>query len=121
MLARTMVRIPALSRGIAPPKGGEDRQRSPRNGSRRLAAHEIAPRRRLRCFVASARVRDLLIRAKDLFVAAIDGWGSPGFAPNRSNPNMTAGPVAFGAAQATSKAKTPDAENAAAEGNGLIS
>ena len=35
-----------------------------------------------RLLVASAPVRDLLVRAKHLFVAAINGWGSPGLAPN---------------------------------------
>jgi hypothetical protein len=34
-------------------------------------AHEIAPRCRLRFFVAAARVRDLSVRAKDLLKRAI--------------------------------------------------
>ena len=42
-------------------------------------------------------MRDLLLWAKHLFGAAIDGWGSLGPAANRPNQNMTAGPVAFGA------------------------
>jgi hypothetical protein len=42
---------------------------------------ELRRRCRLRFFVVSARAWDLLLRAKHLFVAAIDGWGSPGFAP----------------------------------------
>jgi hypothetical protein len=33
--------------------------------------------------VAGIPVRNLLLRAKHLFVAAIDGWGSRGLAPNR--------------------------------------
>ena len=36
-----------------------------------LGRRRASPRRRLRFFVASARVRDLLLRAKHLFVTAI--------------------------------------------------
>ena len=70
--------------------------------------------------VVFGRVQDLLLRAKHLFVAAIDGWGSPGLR-ELANQNMTAGPVAFGAgAILKGPAKqSADAENAAAEGNEL--
>jgi hypothetical protein len=40
-------------------------------------------------------VPDLLIRAKYLFVGAIDGWSSPGACAEPADQNMTAGPVAF--------------------------
>jgi hypothetical protein len=47
-----------------------------RIGSTRLAGF-------LAFLVALRAVLDLFICAKYLFVAAIDGWGSPGLAPNR--------------------------------------
>ena len=48
-------------------------------------------------FICSAeRVRELLLRATHLFVAAIDGCGSPGLAPNRQH-DGTAGCVGAGA------------------------
>jgi hypothetical protein len=69
--------------------------------------------------VALPPVRDLLLLARHLFVAAIDGWGSPGTSAESANQNMTAGPVAFGAGAVLKGSKAPDAGNAAAEGNGL--
>ena len=46
------------------------------DGSQRLSNLD------LRLLVALPRARDLLDYAKHLFVAAIDGWGSPGLVPN---------------------------------------
>ena len=50
-----------------------------------------------RFLVALLLVRDLLLHAKHLFVAAIDGLGFTGACRELANQNMTAGPVAFGA------------------------
>ena len=74
MLVRTTVRIPGFSRSFAPPKGGKrPAALRPRNGdSASWQRQRNAPRCR-RLLVAETPVRDLLLCAKHLFVAATVG------------------------------------------------
>jgi hypothetical protein len=70
-------------------------------------------------FLFALALPDLLLRAKHLFVAAIDGWVHRGLAPNRqrdSGGGSRSEPVQFSRDQ---QSKAPDAGNAAAEGDGL--
>jgi hypothetical protein len=66
---------------FAPPKTMTTGSVDPAMGLANLAVPEELRRAAGRLLVALGPAWDLLLRAKHLSVAAIDGWGSPGLRP----------------------------------------